>query len=247
MERIKGKIKAIIFDMDGTIIDTEHLWQKVNEAMFLKRGIVLDQEELNHLFSKFSGAGLENTISAIKKELNINEPTEDLIQEAKDLAKKIFENGIQFIEGFVEFHEKLRQHSIPSSIATNCDKETLESLKLKIGFHKFFGNHIYSIDHIGGIAKPNPAIFLHAAKKLNVEPHECIVFEDSVPGFHAAEAAGMKCIAIKNLLNKDFLHKVYEAIDSYHEAEEALSKILEKETPTDKPSMHEQQNESTSN
>ena len=236
MERIKNKIKAIIFDMDGTIINTEHLWQKVNEAMFLKRGIILNQEELNEFFFKFSGVGLEKTISIVKEHFNLEDSVEDLIQEAKDLAKEMFKNEIPFINGFVEFHEKLKNHSIPSSIATNSDKDSLNVLTEKIGFRRFFGKHIYCIDHVGGVAKPNPAVFLHAAKQLNVEPHECIVFEDSIHGFHAAEAAGMKCIAIKNPINKNFLHKAHEAINSYHEAEEALVKVLEKEIATEKPS-----------
>ena len=90
---------------------------------------------------------------------------------------------------------------------------------------QFFGANQYCIAAVGNKAKPNPAIFLHAAKQLNVEPHECVVFEDSIAGFKAAQAAGMKCIAIKNSLNKDSLELVDSAIESYHEAEEALKKL----------------------
>jgi len=95
-----------------------------------------------------------------------------------------------------------------------------------MSLYKFFGANLYCIEDVGNKAKPKPDIFLHTAKKLNVTPSECIVFEDSLFGFQAARAAGMKCIAIKNSINQNNLKLVQQAISSYHEAEAALSKIL---------------------
>ena len=75
-------------------------------------------------------------------------------------------------------------------------------------------------------AKPDPALFLHAAEKLNAAPENCVVFEDSIWGFKAANAAHMKCIAIKNNRNQDHhSENTHGAIDSYDEAEAVILTI----------------------
>jgi len=175
MEHIKKKVKAIIFDMDGTIIDTEAIWKNV---------------------------------------------TLDVLKELK--------GDIAFIEGFKEFHTTLREHNIPTGIATNASESHLQQISEQLKFKDMFGAHIYSIAHVNYRAKPDPAIFLHVAEKLGVKPEECVVFEDSLPGFSAAKAAGMQCIAIKNSINSGFLDTVHEAIENYHHAHAALTRLTKK-------------------
>ncbi|MBM3887195.1 HAD family phosphatase, partial [Candidatus Dependentiae bacterium] len=104
--------------------------------------------------------------------------------------------------------------------------ENLEPLTESMKFHAIFGEHVYGIADVNYIPKPNPTLFLHVAKKLGVKPEECIVFEDSIYGFQAAKAAGMKCIAIKGPNNHHLLEHANAAIDSYHEAIDALKKVL---------------------
>ena len=224
MKDIKNKIKAVIFDMDGTIINTEVIWKQVTLDFLSKHGFSeLDDNALKFLRS-FSGIGMTDAAKQLKRYFDLALPLEQIITQKTALANDHFEKTVEFIEGFELFHNKLSHHDIPTSIATNSNLSNLEKLASKMNFKKFFGQNLYSVDHVGK-AKPDPALFLHAAQMLGVQPSECVVFEDSIYGFQAAKAAGMKCIAIKNNLNQDHLEHAHEAIDTYHDAEDALKKI----------------------
>jgi len=225
MEEIKGRIKAIIFDMDGTIIKTEELWRQVNRALLAKYGITTFTAEQEAIFCSFAGMAMINVARRMKEEFKLDDSLETIMISKLEIANELFDRHIEFIDGFEVFHAKLRDLKIPTSIATNAMKANLVPIAQKLEFEKFFGGHVYCPADVQDRPKPDPALFLHAAERLGVKPEECIVFEDSVPGFAAAQAAGMKCIAIKNALNADVLDQVHDAIDSYHEAEDVLKKI----------------------
>lgn len=228
MKRIKKHVKAIIFDMDGTIVETEHAWEEATLRVLATRGFTNFSQKQYDFLQSLSGIGLAQSALMIKKEFNLLDQADILANEAKRIANTLFEEKLEFIEGFEEFHKKLTTHLIPTSIATNAEATSLELLKRKMNLQRFFGENIYGIAEVNYKAKPHPDIFLHAADKLSVYPHECIVFEDSLFGFQAAQAAGMKCIAIKNKINQNNLSLVHGAIDTYHEAEEALLQLHKK-------------------
>jgi beta-phosphoglucomutase-like phosphatase (HAD superfamily) len=226
VKEIKKKIKAIIFDMDGTIIDTESTWNKITLQILRKEGINVDNftvEQTKVLYS-LSGMGLFNAITTLKKHFDLKKPVENLVKQKLEIANKML-SKINFIDGFVSFHQKLTKHDISTSIATNASPENLNYLIKQMGFEEFFGKNIYCIADVNNKAKPEPDLFLHAAKNLNVLPEECVVFEDSLHGFKAAQAAGMKCIAVQSNGNKHLLDNVHGSIRSYHEAEEVLKKL----------------------
>ncbi len=225
MKNVKNKIKAIIFDMDGTIIKTEHIWQKVTSDILTLHGITTITPQQEKLLGSLSGIGLPKSCYLLKSEFNLSPSIEELMLKKIELAKNYFETEVKFVDGFENFHKKLTEHGFASGVATNADLNTLKTLSQKLNFENFFGQNLYCLEHVGNKAKPDPALFLHTAKQLNVKPEECIIFEDSLFGFQAANAAGMKCIAIKSASNKDHLHQAHDAIENYHEAEEALKKI----------------------
>lgn len=227
MENIKTKIKAIIFDMDGTIIDTENIWQSATLKLLKTYGITTITEDNKKAFEKNASGGLYSYCQTMIEQFKIAKTVEELIKQKMSFVKKeIAENKINFVQGFIDFHNKLKKFDISTSIATNANLATINSLNEKLNLESIFGKNIYSIEHIGYKAKPDPAIFLHAAEKLNAKPHECIVFEDSLVGFNAAKAAGIKCIAIKSEYNSHILHHAENAIDSYHQAEDAIKKVI---------------------
>lgn len=228
MKQIKQKIKAIIFDMDGTIIHSEHIWAKSNLHVLGKRGITHLTPEQEALLETFSGIGTRAAMTILKNEFNLADTVDALCKEAQHTAVHEFSHTIEFVKGFAFFHKLLQEHNIPTALATNSDIESLKTLTEKLGLAEFFGVHLYSIGHIGNKAKPDPAVFLHAAEKLGVKPEECLVFEDSLFGLQAAHAAGMKVIAIKNERNACFLDNAHHAIDHYHQAEDAVRAVVDK-------------------
>jgi len=225
MNNIKNKVKAIIFDMDGTIVKTKQVCQKATLPVLPKRGFSLLPEEQEAVLRSLSGIGLEQAALVLKEQFDLADDIQTIANEKKQMAITLFAQEVSFINGFEEFHKRLQEHFISTSVATNADDASLNVLARKLNFERFFGRNIYNVSSVNNRAKPDPALFLHAAKELNVQPHECVVFEDSLYGFEAAKAAGMKCIAIKNHLNKDLLNQVDDAIDSYDQADEALSKL----------------------
>lgn len=226
MKNIKNHFKAVLFDMDGTIIKSEHIWHESNLILLKQKGFEIFTPQQQAVLDSFSGIGLIPSLTKLKEAFNLNETIEQLIAEKQIITNDLFDKHvIEFIEGFEDFHAILRNNGIPSCIATNADEQFLSKISKRLEFNKFFGQNLFSISHVENKAKPDPAIFLHAAQKLGVQANECIVFEDSFFGFMAAKAAGMKCIAIKSPTNIDKLHHVDHSIDSYHQAIDALSKI----------------------
>lgn len=226
MINIKTKIKAIIFDMDGTIIKTEHIWQQVTTGTLAKYGIHQIPEDKLAFVNNLAGMGLKEASHAIKEEFGLPDTVEEIINLKLALANMHFESRLEYIDGFEEFHKKLAANNIPSGIATNAHPTNLNEIVKTMNFTEKFGENIYCIAHVGFKAKPDPALFLHTAKQLGANPQDCVVFEDSIHGFKAAKAAGMKCIAVKNERNASLLVELTDqSIESYHEAEEALRKI----------------------
>jgi HAD superfamily hydrolase (TIGR01509 family) len=227
MEDIKNKFKAVIFDMDGTIINTDDLWKQVIKQMLASHGVTTLTEKNKDLLKKTASSGLVKTAAVIREEFQLSISTEKFIQQAFELSDHYLkESNIEFMPGFSDFHKKLQANQIKSGVATNANIRSVNILIPKLNLDGFFGTNIYSIEHSKNKAKPDPDIFLYTAEKLNVKPEECIIFEDSIVGFQAAKAANIKCIAMKNTANLDWLHLVSGAIDHYDQAEEVIKKVI---------------------
>lgn len=226
MELIKTKIKAVIFDMDGTIIQTDHIWSQVVRDFLREEGVRAFTEHDTKMIESLSGMSTAAASKLIKHHFSLPGEALTIASRKMELANGYFRKGVNFIEGFEAFHQLLREHAIPSGIGTNATPQNLEPLQESMQFHRFFGEHVYGIAHVNYIPKPDPTLFLHVAAQLGVKPEECVVFEDSIYGFQAAKAAGMKCIAIKGPNNHHLLDHAHAAIDSYHEAVDALKKII---------------------
>lgn len=226
MIELKDKLKAVIFDMDGTIIQTEHIWEQVCRD-FLYEANIRAFTPADHAFlESLSGMATFLASKAIKKHFALPQTSEVMAARKMELANGYFRKGVKWINGFEAFHQKLRDAGIPSGIGTNAKPENLEPLKESMQYQRYFGKHVYCIADVNYVPKPDPALFLFVAKQLGAKPEECIVFEDSIYGFQAAKAAGMKCIAIKGATNHHLLEHAHAAIDSYDEAIDALKKVL---------------------
>lgn len=213
------KKTAIIFDMDGTIINTEPALDLATRALLESKGILINSEEQKKLKKQLHGIGIKVYGNLIKDTFNLKESPEQIIFEQNILIKKFYEQEICFIDGFVDFHQKIRNFSLGSGIATNADYHTVEISRKKFNLDQFFGHHIYCVEDVNNVSKPKPDVYLHAANKLGMQAYDCIAIEDSKCGIEAAKNADMFCIGINtsrdhnNLRHADMIVEGYEDIN----------------------------------
>jgi len=209
------KYKAIIFDMDGTIIDTEIIWKKATHTLLTRRGVEVTPELEQELSHRLNGIAIQSSCRIIKEISGSQEPVEQLVAEKSALACELYEQGIDFISGFPEFHKKLKDLSLKTGLATNANDDTLNLTKRLLKLEQFFGTHLYNISCVNNKGKPHPDIYLHTAARLEINPTECIAFEDSAHGIAAAQAAGMFCVGITTSGNPRQTENADLVIDSY--------------------------------
>lgn len=218
------KFKAIIFDMDGTILDTEHIWKKVTHDLIKSKNENISHEELITINEQLRGIAIPKSCAIIKEKMNLEHTVYELMEEKRQRAKVLYKDGVAFIDGFIEFHRKITKINLKTGIATNADDFTLECTRQVIPLHEYFGEHVYNISHVNNKSKPDPDLYLHVAKVLGVKPEECVAIEDSAHGIRAAKQAGMFCIGINSAKNREALKEADFIIDHYNEIE--LSRLL---------------------
>lgn len=184
-------MKAVIFDMDGVIINSEPLHHKVEREIVEELGGKLSDEEV----ASFVGTTDYNMWSKIKKKFNLELSVEELIEMKKERFMKEIDE-IQLVPNFIDFMLSLYKKGYLMAIASSNNRKIVDTIVNKFQLYKYM-KFIISGEEVKR-SKPDPEIFLTAAKKMNVTPSDCIVIEDATNGVKAAKAAGMKCIGLKN-------------------------------------------------
>lgn len=200
-------IKLAIFDMDGTIADSEKIAQRVTIDFFKSKGIIINKKEQKDVF----GLNWKDLVREILKR-NGMEYSQTLKDTLKEKYVRIMKKEVEAIPGAHDLLFFLKER-LQLALATNSRYREVDIICSKLDFNKFFDLKL-ARDHVKN-AKPDPEIYLKAADSLNVKPDECIVFEDSVVGIKAAKAAGMACIAITNTYQPKFLKAADLIIESY--------------------------------
>lgn len=195
MNNDSKSIQAIIFDMDGLLIDSMMHWINSDKEFLKKYGIDLT-DEMTRYFSGRSEA--ENTYW-VKNNFNLKHSVEELIAERFLETELIYTQKTNLLPGANKIIEIIKKNNIKQAIASGTPRRLLDKAVERFGWNSYM-DVILSADDIGSIGKPNPLIYLKTAEKLNVEPERCIVFEDAENGVIAAKEAKMKCIAIPNKL-----------------------------------------------
>lgn len=211
------KYKAIIFDMDGTIIDSSNIWQKVTRDIIAKYGIKIDLKKLAAIEGQLKGLALHAAAEHIKEIVHVEHDIGMIMQEKQKKAIELMRENLIFIDGFQNFHKRTQEKALKTGIATNADDQTLGVAVSKLELEDFFGEHIYGISQVNNRHKPNPDIFLYTAQKLGVAPEDCVVIEDSHHGVKAAVDAGMFCIGINTGNDKEALKDAHLIIDHYND------------------------------
>ena len=187
-------MKAVIFDMDGVIIDSEPIHFETDMETMKYLGCNISIEELE----KYVGTTNEYMIADIKKNYNIKKSVEEIINYKVEMVKnKVIQSDLEPIEGIRELLIYLKKKNIPAAIASSSPKDFINVVVSKFKLQEYF-KYIVSGEEVES-GKPAPDVYIETAKKLGISPKECIVVEDSKNGVIAAKAAGMKCIGFQNI------------------------------------------------
>ncbi len=210
--------RAIIFDLDGTIADTNHIWDHATRSLLTEKSVIITPEIEYDLRTKISGLALPYSCKMLKDMFSLEESVEEIMQKHFTHLVTGYQEKLSFIRGFVTFHRKAtKQFGLLSGVATNSDDTWMIITKEKLRLERFFGRHIYNISAVNNVPKPYPDLYLHVASQLNVAPEECIAIEDSQNGLNAAKNAGMFCIGLNSGKNRELLAKSDFTVDYYRQ------------------------------
>lgn len=191
------EIKGIIFDIDGTLIDSCDIWGEVDIRFFSKRNIEMPkdyQEAIGHI-------GLEKAAEYTIKRFNLNEKKEDIIKEWKDGVLELYANEVMLKPHVKEFLTLLKENNIPFCAATANDEDCYKSCLKRNNIYELF-DFILEVNHFKD-GKDKPTIYIEAAKRLGVDISYCAVFEDLLMALNTANKAGFITCAVYEKTSKE--------------------------------------------
>jgi len=204
---------AVIFDMDGTLIDNTPYHYKSWVALFKKYG--KGQLTKETYYTEISGVPVMDTIRRIFGDGRDEAELKALQEEKEEFYRQEYAPFVTPVNGLENFLTKLKDDGIKMAMATSATVQDINFILDRIPIGAQFDAIVEST--MVSKPKPNPQIFLKAAERLNTPPSNCVVFEDSLAGIKAANDAGMKVVGITTGHPASELHNVDLVIDDYSE------------------------------
>lgn len=189
-------IKAVIFDLDGLLIDSEPLWQQAEIEVFATVGLNLSRLDCQQTM----GFRIDEAIAYWYAKAPWQGPTVlDIIEAVMARLLQLVKEHGKPLPGVITTLEFFKQKNIPMAVASSSHLHIIEHALEAMGVRHYFANICSA--QFEEYGKPHPAIFITAAKNLHTPPANCLVFEDSFYGLIAAKAAKMKAVAVPEHAN----------------------------------------------
>jgi beta-phosphoglucomutase family hydrolase len=206
------EIKAVIFDLDGTLLDNNDVHLKAWKQYLKENNKQISDEDFKE---NISGRTNKDAIEHIyQKEMTEDEASKYYL-EKEEIYRKMYRSDIAPITGLQDFLEELHKHKIAMAIATSGIQVNIDFMFDHVPIKKYFKKIVNSGDVSKG--KPDPEIFLKAAEVLHIPTENCIVFEDSIAGVRAGKSAGMKVVALTTTHTPEELKEADLVIKDYSE------------------------------
>ena len=192
-------LKAVLFDMDGVIVDSEPLHKKAYYKMFDDVGIDVSER----LFESFTGQSTLKICKTLCHDFSLPNSPEDLVNLKRKHFKYIFENDTDFklIDGVLDLIKDYIRNGLVLVLASSASMVTINNIFKRFNLDKYFTAKLSGADLHA--SKPHPEIFIKAAQTSGFKKDECIVIEDSTNGIKAAKAAGIYCIGFDSIHSKN--------------------------------------------
>ncbi len=202
-------IKAVIFDLDGTLVDSMWMWRQIDIDYLSSKGLELPEDYQKCI----EGMNFRETAVYTKERFGIEDSPEEMMNTWNNMAYHMYETRVPYKKGAEDFLKALKAKGLLTGIATSNSIELANACIKTLGIDKYMDEIHTAIEVEKG--KPAPDIYLLVAKELGVEPSQCLAFEDVIAGIKAGKAAGMKVCAVPDDYSKDVEYEKQALADYY--------------------------------
>ena len=202
--------KAVLFDMDGVIVDTEPLHHKAYQQMFLEVGIEVSPK----MYEGFTGQSTRGICTQLCSLFNLQKHPQELVIIKSDHFTKLFfeDDDLQLMEGVKDLILDYHANGLILVLASSASMFTINNVMKRFDLDQYFKAKLSGADLKA--SKPHPEIFIKAANSAGVLPNECMVIEDSTNGIKAAKDAGIYCVAYQSEHSKNQDYKLADMLIS---------------------------------
>ncbi len=213
--------KAIIFDLDGTLIDSMQLWRQVDRDFLYKRGIAVPRDLFDHLPQ---GNSFIQTAQYFRDRFGLADSTEAIMAEWTEMVVWHYSNDVKLKPGAKKLVQRLHQDRVPIGLGTSNSRELAVKVLSQNGIWSYFSSVVTGDMQLLG--KPFPDIYLKGSEELKVAPADIIVVEDTLTGIQAAKASGMRVVAIYDPDSEEFQPRIRALADAFAQDYNELSELL---------------------
>lgn len=186
-------MKAVIFDMDGVLVDSQPYHFKADIDTMAEYGVIKDQK----FYESFAGTLTADRMRTLKEMFGLDVPVEEMTIKRENMILDIMgKDDIKPVSGIPEFLRSIKEKGLTTAVASSSDYKLINLILDRLKIAQYFDSVTSGSDVKRG--KPSPDVFLLAAERIGIEPSECLVVEDSENGVKAAKAAGMKALGYIN-------------------------------------------------
>ncbi|MBQ3270730.1 MAG: thiamine diphosphokinase [Clostridia bacterium] len=186
--------KAALFDLDGTLLDSNGVWQEVDREFFEARGVALDHEDYARAVQ---GMSFREAAEYTVRRYGLQESVEAVMDEWMRMAREEYAHRVALKSGALDYLRMLKRAGVKLAVVT-ANREELFGPALERGGALALFDAICTSAEVGNVGKADGALFLLAAKRLGAEPGDCAVFEDVLDGIAGAKRAGMRAYAVRD-------------------------------------------------
>ena len=215
------KIKAAIFDADGTLLDSMGQWNLVPYKYVKSLGVAADENIAEKLFAMTISEAAEFIID----EYEISVTVEEAVEGMDAIIREFYKNDVKLKDGAGELLEFFKSRGIPMVIGTSTDRDCIEVGLERTGISAYF-DRIYTSTEVGK-SKEKPDLFIQAMEFMESSPDETIVFEDGLYSLRTAAALGMKTVGIFDEVSLSNQKELKELADLYVDEGESLATLIE--------------------
>lgn len=191
-------IKGVVFDVDGTLLDSTKIWEEVGWKLLQRRHITAEKTQLKELLLPMS---LEEGVAYLKANFSLRESQEEIIDEILDHVANFYDEEVQAKKGAVDLLYAFDKVGIPMAAATANDGNVFDKAFQRLGMTSYLQDIVSC--HDVGLPKGNPLVYQRAAETIGSMPEETLVFEDTLRGLKTAALAGFQAVGVKDVQSRE--------------------------------------------